>query len=163
MAERLDADALRALEERLDRAAAAAERLLAEAGTAGAGAGGPGAGAGGPGAGAGGPGAGAGAAGAETGTSSLPPRGWQRAAGGGAAGGAAGGGALGGWIDSADAELLFSLLAGLRDRIPADLQQRLAAALHEVLQALRALIDWCLERAERRRAAPTEVQDIPIL
>jgi hypothetical protein len=141
MAERLDADALRALEERLDRAAAAAERLLSEAGTAAAGAGTAGAGAGG------------------AGASSLPPRGWQRAAGGGAAGG----GALGGWIDSADAELLFSLLAGLRDRIPADLQQRLAAALHEVLQALRALIDWCLERAERRRAAPTEVQDIPIL
>jgi hypothetical protein len=138
MAERLDADALRALEERLDRAAAAAERLLSEAGTAAAEAGGPA---------------------AEAGASSLPPRGWQRAAGGGAAGG----GALGGWIDSADAELLFSLLAGLRNRIPADLQQRLAAALHEVLQALRALIDWCLERAERRRAAPTEVQDIPIL
>jgi hypothetical protein len=135
MAERLDADALRALEERLDRAAAAAERLLSEAGTAAGGAA----------------------------ASSLPPRGWQRARGGSAAGGAAGGGALGGWVDSADAELLFSLLAGLRDRIPADLQQRLAAALHEVLQALRALIDWCLERAERRRAAPTEVQDIPIL
>jgi hypothetical protein len=148
MAERLDADALRALEERLDRAAAAAERLLSEAGTAAAGAG----------------------------ASSLPPRGWQRArggaagsgaagggAGGGGAGGGGAGGALGGWVDSADADLLFSLLAGLRDRIPADLQQRLAAALHEVLQALRALIDWCLERAERRRAAPTEVQDIPIL
>jgi hypothetical protein len=138
MAERLDADALRALEERLDRAAAAAERLLSEAGTAAAGAG----------------------------ASSLPPRGWQRARGGAAGGGAAGGGAggaLGGWVDSADADLLFSLLAGLRDRIPADLQQRLAAALHEVLQALRALIDWCVERAERRRAAPTEVQDIPIL
>jgi hypothetical protein len=130
MADHLDADALRALEERLDRAAAAAERLLSEAGGTAAGADG----------------------------ASLPPRGWQRAR-----GGAAGGGPLGGWVDSADAELLFSLLAGLRDRIPADLQQRLAAALHEVLQALRALIDWCLERAERRREAPTEVQDIPIL
>jgi hypothetical protein len=32
-----------------------------------------------------------------------------------------------------------------------------------VLVALRALIDWCLERAERRRRAPAEVQDIPIL
>jgi hypothetical protein len=102
----------------------------------------------------------AGGAAAGAGESSLPPRGWQRAREGG---GAAGGGVLGGWIDSADGELLFSLLAGLRDRIPADLQQRLAAALHEVLQALRALIDWCLERAERRTAAPTEVQDIPIL
>jgi hypothetical protein len=135
LAERVDAEALRALEERLDRAAAAAERLLSQAGGAAAG----------------------------TGASSLPPRGWQRARGGAAGSGPAGGGAFGGWIDSSDAELLFSLLAGLRDRVPADLQQRLAAALHEVLQALRALVDWCLERAERRTAAPTEVQDIPIL
>jgi len=28
--------------------------------------------------------------------------------------------------------------------------------------ALRALIDWYLERAERRRAEPVVVQDIPI-
>jgi hypothetical protein len=29
--------------------------------------------------------------------------------------------------------------------------------------ALRALIDWCVERAERRTDPPAEVQDIPIL
>jgi hypothetical protein len=39
----------------------------------------------------------------------------------------------------------------------------LAEALRELLLALRALIDWYLERAERRRAAPVEVQDIPIV
>jgi hypothetical protein len=32
-----------------------------------------------------------------------------------------------------------------------------------VLLSLRALIDWYLERLERRRAEPVEVQDIPIV
>ena len=38
----------------------------------------------------------------------------------------------------------------------------LAAALKEVLLAIRALIDWYLERIERRRAEPADVEDIPI-
>ncbi len=50
-----------------------------------------------------------------------------------------------------------------RERIPAELAHRLAEALKEVLLALRALIDWYLERSERRRSAPIEVYDIPIL
>ena len=37
------------------------------------------------------------------------------------------------------------------------------AALRELLLALRALIDWYLERLERRREQSVEVQDIPIL
>ena len=36
-------------------------------------------------------------------------------------------------------------------------------ALREVLQALRDLLDWYLERLDRQRAEPAEVQDIPIL
>jgi hypothetical protein len=59
--------------------------------------------------------------------------------------------------------LLLALATGVLGRIPTELQQRLIAALREVLVALRALIDWCLERAERRRRTPAEVQDIPIL
>ncbi len=51
----------------------------------------------------------------------------------------------------------------MRDLIPPDLQQRLIAALREVLLALRALIDWYLERLERRREQGVEIQDIPIL
>jgi hypothetical protein len=51
----------------------------------------------------------------------------------------------------------------LRDLIPPDLQQRLAEALRELLLALRALIDWYLERLEQRRKTPTPIQDIPIL
>jgi hypothetical protein len=136
MAEPVDAAALRALEQRLDRATAAAERLLSEAGAC--------------------AGAGAGAAGSADSAAGagVPERGWQRAG---------ADAAPGDWVEPGDAELLLSLLSGVRDRIPVELQQRLVAALREVLQALRALIDWCLERAERRAATPAEVQDIPIL
>jgi hypothetical protein len=55
------------------------------------------------------------------------------------------------------------VIGSLREWIPPELQHRLAVALREVLLALRALIDWYLERSERRRGEPTEVQDIPIL
>ncbi len=62
-----------------------------------------------------------------------------------------------------DLELLVQVLQSLREVIPPELERRLADALREVLLALRALIDWYLERAERKRAEPDEVQDIPIL
>jgi hypothetical protein len=117
-------DTLRRLEERLDAASQAAERLLADA-TARA-------------------------------TRRPPPSGWQQPEPEGAE--AQDGGLLGG-----DAELLMGVVAALRDRIPPELQQRLAEAVREVLLALRALIDWYLERTERRASSPAEVQDIPIL
>jgi hypothetical protein len=59
-------------------------------------------------------------------------------------------------------EPLAQFLRSVRDLIPPDLQHRLAEALRELLLALRALIDWYLERIERRRAEPVQVQDIPI-
>lgn len=124
---RPEEDALRELEARLDRAAAAVERLLAQASDRVADPG------------------------------PVPPAGWQRRAAPG------GDDPLGGWLAREDAELLLSLLAGLRERIPPELQRRLVAALRELLLAVRALIDWCLQRAERRAAAPAEVQDIPIV
>ena len=61
-----------------------------------------------------------------------------------------------------DLDPLVALVQSLRDLIPPELQRRLVAALREVLLALRALIDWYLERIERRREH-VEVQDIPIL
>ena len=124
-----DADALRALEERLERATRAAERLLAEA-----------------------------RAPLPHDDGQVPPRGWQRRS-----AGAAQDPSLGGWIDPEDARLLFTVLAELRERIPPELERRIVVALRELLVALRALIDWCVERAERRSAPPAEVQDIPIL
>jgi len=117
-------DALSRLEDRLERASEAAERLIADA--------------------------------AERASGKPPPAGWQqpeseddrrrshqRAAG--------------------DIEQLLGLLHSLRELIPSELQRRLAEALREVLLALRALIDWYLERAQMRHAEPVEVQDIPIM
>ena len=61
-----------------------------------------------------------------------------------------------------ESELIVQAFQSLRDLIPPELQQRLVEAVREVLLALRALIDWYIERLERRRAEPTEVEDIPI-
>jgi hypothetical protein len=116
-------DALRRLEERLDRASDAAERLIAEA--------------------------------AASATRKPPPAGWQIPdQGKGGAGDVRGPG---------DFELLAQALHAVRDLIPPELQRRIAEALRELLLALRALIDWYLERSEHQRARPVEVQDIPIL
>jgi hypothetical protein len=114
-------DTLRRLEERLDRASAAAERLMAQAERA----------------------SGAGR--------KPPPAGWQlpeeesssRSRG--------------------ELDALVALLQSLRDLIPPELQRRLVDALRELLQAMRAVIDWYLERLERDRGEAAEVQDIPIL
>lgn len=116
-------DALRRLEQRLDRASAAAERLVAEA--------------------------------ARTAAKSVPPAaGWQapRADADGAPD-----------RSERDLDAIVALVRSLRDLIPSELQQRLAAALRELLQAIRALLDWYIERLDGQRAEPTEVQDIPIL
>ncbi len=125
-----DADALRALEQRLERATLAAERLLAEAREPIP----------------------------ENDENHVPPRGWQRRT-----DGEGDGPSLGGWIDPEDARLLLAVLAELRERVPPELERRVVVALRELLVALRALVDWCVERAERRAVAPAEVQDIPIL
>jgi hypothetical protein len=105
-----------ALEERLERASEAAERLFAEA--------------------------------AERVT--PPPAGWQAPR-----------------EDTTpqpgELELLLSILESVRDLVPPELRRRVAEALRELLLAVRALIDWYLERLERGRSEPVEVQDIPIL
>lgn len=61
-----------------------------------------------------------------------------------------------------DLELLTQLIQSVRDLVPPELERRLADALRELLLALRALIDFYLERIERRKPAPAEVEDIPI-
>jgi hypothetical protein len=55
-----------------------------------------------------------------------------------------------------------SVVSSLRELVPAELERRLSEALRELLLAIRALIDWYLERAERERPEATEVEDIPI-
>ena len=120
----LSDDPLTRLDERLDRASEAAERLIAEA--------------------------------AAAAVRRPPPAGWQqpnsespprrgsepRPAG--------------------EFELLFEAMPPSATVFPPELQHRLGEALREVLLAVRALIDWYLERTQRRRSAPAEVQDIPI-
>jgi hypothetical protein len=135
-------DALGRLEERLDRASQAAERLLADAAqrvtTARSTRSSD---------------EDAAVEAAAHGPAKPPPAGWQQPAPEG---------------ESAlpllgDADLLLGLFGALRDRIPPDLQQRLAEAIREVLLALRALIDWYLERTDRAQSGPAEVEDIPIV
>jgi hypothetical protein len=60
-------------------------------------------------------------------------------------------------------DILSQLSELLQEFIPEDLQKRLAEAVRELLFALRALIDWLVERLERRPGRPAEVRDIPVL
>jgi hypothetical protein len=150
-------EALQRLEQRLDRASRAAERLIVEAAEAAA-RGGPEVGA----SGGGGVAAGAGAAGGGEVAGNPGPAGGEPAAEEPLAPPASG------WqipedSPASDLDPFGTLVHALRDLIPAELQRRLAAALRELLLALRALIDWYLERLERRREQAVEVQDIPIL
>ena len=131
-------EALRRLEQRLDRAQEAAERLMAQAAAEAARAASPG-----------------GHPESETAEDRgepvmPPPAGWQipedaRA------------------DASPELDPFVAFVQAMRDLIPPELQHRLIAALRELLLALRALIDWYLERLERRREQPVEVEDIPIL
>jgi hypothetical protein len=123
-------DALRRLEERLDRASEAAERLMAEAAAQAA--------------------SGGTRPQAPSASPKPPPAGWQARDDGGPA-------------SLREFEPLLQLVQALRDLIPPELQRRLAAAIRELLLALRALIDWYLDRFEQRHKEPVDVQDIPIL
>ena len=63
---------------------------------------------------------------------------------------------------AAELEALIGALRSLRELVPPEVLQRLAEAVKDVLLALRALIDWYIERLERRRTEPPAVEDIPI-
>jgi hypothetical protein len=116
-------DAFRRLEERLEQASEAAERLVAEASSRIAG-------------------------------TKTPPAGWQTADQTRRTSSTRVGGEL---------EQVLHLLGAVRDLVPPELQQRLIEALRQLLLAVRALLDWYLERLEQRRQTPVEVQDIPVL
>ena len=122
-------ETLRRLEERLEQASDAAERLVAQA---------------------------AAEASARMGDASVkpPPAGWQTADRGERESSVREGG---------DVEQVLHLLAAVRGLVPPELQQRLAEALRQLLLAVRALLDWYLERLDERRRAPVEVEDIPVL
>ena len=60
-----------------------------------------------------------------------------------------------------DFSALFVLLDALRRAAPPELQERLTSLIREALLTLRSLIDWYLERLERKPREP-RVEDIPI-
>jgi hypothetical protein len=59
-------------------------------------------------------------------------------------------------------EVLVGAIHLLRELVPPDVVERLAAALRELLLAVRALIDFYLERLERPKQDRSEARDIPI-
>ena len=65
--------------------------------------------------------------------------------------------------NGSEVDTLVAALGALRELIPPDVLERLMTALKELLLAVRALIDSYLERIERRRVEPTEIEDIPIV
>jgi len=60
-----------------------------------------------------------------------------------------------------DLRPLFMLLDAVRRGLPRDLEEQFTALIRELLMTLRALIDWYLERLERRPSEP-RIEDIPI-
>jgi hypothetical protein len=62
-------------------------------------------------------------------------------------------------------QLVLRLLDALREVIPAELSQQLAEAVRELLLAVRALIDWYLDRLDRGPrpgGGNDDVEEIPI-
>ncbi len=66
-----------------------------------------------------------------------------------------------------DLAAIMGLVESVRGVVPDDISTQLADALRELLLALRALIDWYVERLEglgsTRAAADKPVEDVPIL
>ena len=62
-----------------------------------------------------------------------------------------------------DLQTLVALLDALRRAVPPELSRQLAEALRDLLVAIRAVIDWYLEKLDRdRRPREPEVEDIPL-
>jgi hypothetical protein len=63
-------------------------------------------------------------------------------------------------------QLAVKLLEAVRDAMPPELTAQVAQALRELLLAVRAVVDWYLERLDRLAegggAADDRVEDIPI-
>jgi hypothetical protein len=81
----------------------------------------------------------------------VPPRGWAVPGAERTAAGAFG-----------DLAAVAGLVEALRGAIPPELARQLADALRQLLLALRALIDFYLERLEAPERAPVQVEDIPV-
>jgi hypothetical protein len=61
-----------------------------------------------------------------------------------------------------DLNALLALVDAVRGSIPPELSRQLTDALRELLIAIRAVLDYSIERLERPPRAEPEVEDIPI-
>jgi hypothetical protein len=61
-----------------------------------------------------------------------------------------------------DVAALLALLDSARGAIPPELARQLADALRDLLIAIRAVLDYSIERLERPTRSEPEVEDIPI-
>jgi hypothetical protein len=88
-------------------------------------------------------------------TRDTPPRGWEERRAPDDPGGV-----------TPDLAAIIGLLEAVRGAVPDELSTQLAEAVRELLLALRALIDWYIDRLENlatgRPAADRDVEDIPI-
>lgn len=80
----------------------------------------------------------------------LPPNGWAAPGGPPPASG------------FPDLSALLALAESLRGQLPPELAARLADALRELLLALRAVLDYAIERLDHAPPEEREVEDIPI-
>jgi hypothetical protein len=78
----------------------------------------------------------------------VPPNGWDAPAGSGS--------------PFPDLGPLLALVENARGALPPELSRQLADALRELLIALRAVLDYSIERLERPPRQDPEVEDIPI-
>lgn len=62
-----------------------------------------------------------------------------------------------------DTDSLAQLVEELLALVPDELRVRLTEVLRQLLEVVRALIDWCVARLEHRGGEAAEVHDIPIL
>ena len=76
----------------------------------------------------------------------VPPNGW----------------ASPGGTAAPDLNALFALLETVRGTLPPELARQLADALRELLIAIRAILDYSIERLDTTRAQEPQVEDIPI-
>ena len=83
---------------------------------------------------------------AAAGASDLPPNGW----------------ASGRGHAAPDLNALFALLDTLKGTVPPELARQLADALRELLIAIRAILDYSIERLDTTRPPEPQVEDIPI-
>jgi hypothetical protein len=61
-----------------------------------------------------------------------------------------------------DVGALLGLVEGLRGQLPPELARQLADALRELLIAMRAVLDYTIDRLGEAPAPEREVEDIPI-